>query len=205
MTAQSPLLRIGLTGGIGSGKSTVLQMLADLGAATIDADAVSRAVTAPGGAAIPALRERFGPAAIAADGSLDRPRMRELAFSDPAARADLEAIIHPLVGAALREQEQAARAQGKRCVVFDIPLLVESARWRDEFDHVLVVDCSPGTQVARVMARSGLDEAQVRAILAAQASREQRLAAADSVICNDGLTLDELKQEVRQAAMSFGL
>ncbi len=205
MTSQHTMLRIGLTGGIGSGKSTVLQMLADLGAATIDADAVSRAVTAPGGAAIAALRARFGPACIAADGGLDRPRMRELAFTDSNVRADLEAIIHPLVRAALREQEQAARAQGKRCVVFDIPLLVESARWRDEFDHVLVVDCSPSTQVARVMARSGLNEAQVRAILAAQATREQRLAAADSVICNDGLTLDELKQEVRQAATSFGL
>ena len=174
MNPQRPMLRIGLTGGIGSGKSTVLQMLADLGAATIDADAISRAVTAPGGAAIPALRARFGPTCLTADGGLDRPRIRELAFADPAVRADLEAIIHPLVGAAMREQEQAARAQGQRCLVFDIPLLVESARWRDEFDQVLVVDCSPSTQVARVMARSGLDEAQVRAILAVQATRDMR-------------------------------
>ncbi len=197
--------RIGLTGGIGSGKSTVLQMLAGLGAATVDADAVSRSVTAPGGAAIPALRERFGPAFIAADGSLDRTRMREHAFQDPAARADLEAIIHPLVGAAIREQEQLALAQARPCLVYDIPLLVESAHWRRSLDRVAVVDCRPETQVARVMARSALPEAQVRAILAAQASRAQRLAAADIVICNEGLTLDELKQEVRQAAMSFGL
>ncbi len=197
--------RIGLTGGIGSGKSTVLQMLAGLGAATVDADAVSRSVTAPGGAAIPALRERFGPAFIAADGSLDRARMREHAFQDPAARADLEAIIHPLVGAAIREQEQLALGQGRPCLVYDIPLLVESAHWRRSLDRVAVVDCRPETQVARVMARSALPEAQVRAILAAQASRAQRLAAADIVICNEGLTLDELKQEVRQAAMSFGL
>lgn len=197
--------RIGLTGGIGSGKSTVLQMLAELGAGTVDADAVSRSVTAPGGAAIPALRERFGPAFIAEDGSLDRARMRELAFQDPDARAGLEAIIHPLVGAAIREQEQLALAQGRPCLVYDIPLLVESAHWRRTLDRVAVVDCRPETQVARVMARSALPEAQVRAILAAQASREQRLAAADVVICNEGLTLDELKQEVRQAAMSFGL
>ena len=197
--------RIGLTGGIGSGKSTVLQMLAELGAGTVDADAVSRSVTAPGGAAIPALRERFGPAFIAEDGSLDRARMRELAFQDPDARAGLEAIIHPLVGAAIREQEQLALAQGRPCLVYDIPLLVESAHWRRTLDRVAVVDCRPETQVARVMARSALPEAQVRAILAAPASREQRLAAADVVICNEGLTLDELKQEVRQAAMSFGL
>ncbi len=197
--------RIGLTGGIGSGKSTVLGMMAELGAATVDADAVSRGVTAPGGAAIPALRERFGPDCLTTEGGLDRPRMRERAFADPTVRADLEAIVHPLVGAAIREQEQRALAQGKPCLVYDIPLLVESGRWRPGFDRVVVVDCSPSTQVARVMARNGLDEAQVRAILAAQASRAQRLAAADIVICNDGLSLDELRQEVRQAAMSFGL
>jgi dephospho-CoA kinase len=197
--------RIGLTGGIGSGKSTVLQMLAELGAATVDADAVSRSVTAPGGAAMAALRERFGPDYMAADGSLDRARMREHAFADPKVRADLEAIIHPRVGAAIREQEQQALAQGRPCLVYDIPLLVESAHWRHTLDRVVVIDCSPETQVTRVMARSALPEAQVRAILAAQASRAQRLAAADVVICNEGLTLAALKLEVRAAAMSFGL
>lgn len=197
--------RIGLTGGIGSGKSTVLQMLAARGAATADADAIARRVTAPGGAAMPGIRERFGPGFIAADGSLDRVRMREHAFADPAARADLEALVHPWVGQALREEEARARAQGRACLVYDIPLLVESGRWRADLDRVVVVDCSPETQVARVMARNALSEAQVRAILAAQAPRALRLAAADLVICNDGLSLAALEEEVRQAAMSFGL
>ncbi|MEY4651963.1 MAG: hypothetical protein RI884_544 [Pseudomonadota bacterium] len=197
--------RIGLTGGIGSGKSTVLGMLAALGAATVDADAIARSVTASGGAAMPGIRERFGPDFIAADGSLDRARMREHAFADPSARSDLEALIHPWVGAAFREEESRARAQGRACLVYDIPLLVESGRWRAELDRVMVVDCSPETQVARVMARNQLAEAQVRAILAAQATRAQRLAAADLVICNEGLSLTALEQEVRQAAMSFGL
>ncbi len=197
--------RIGLTGGIGSGKSTVLRMLAALGAATADADAIARSVTAPGGAAMPGIRERFGPGFIAADGSLDRARMREHAFTDPAARADLEALVHPWVAAAIREEEARARAQGRPCLIYDIPLLVESGRWRSELDRVVVVDCSPETQVARVQARNALPEDQVRAILAAQAPRALRLAAADLVICNDGLSLAALEQEVRQAALSFGL
>lgn len=197
--------RIGLTGGIGSGKSTVLQMLAARGAATVDADAIARGVTAPGGAAMPGIRERFGPEFVAADGSLDRARMREHAFADPEARADLEALIHPWVGDAIRQQEAIARAQGRACLVYDIPLLVESGRWRAELDRVLVVDCSPQTQLARVIARNALNEAQVRAILAAQAPRALRLAAADLVICNDGLSLAALEEEVREAAMSFGL
>jgi dephospho-CoA kinase len=197
--------RIGLTGGIGSGKSTVLQMLTDLGAATVDADALARRVTAPGGAALEALRQRFGPDFITADAGLDRARMREHVFGDPRARADLEAIIHPLVGAAIREEEERVRALGRPCLVYDIPLLVESGHWRGELDRVVVVDCSLSTQVARVMARSGLTEVQVQSIIAAQAPRAQRLAAADIVICNDGLSLEQLKQEVRQAAMSFGL
>ncbi|MEY4711048.1 MAG: hypothetical protein RIS88_498 [Pseudomonadota bacterium] len=197
--------RIGLTGGIGSGKSTVLRMLAALGAATVDADAMARGVTAPGGAAMPGIRERFGLAFIAADGSLERARMREHAFSDPSARADLEALVHPWVGAAIAEEEALARAQGRPCLVYDIPLLVESGHWRAELDRVVVVDCRPETQVARVMARNAMDEPQVRAILAAQAPRARRLAAADIVICNEGLSLDHLEQEVRQAAERFGL
>jgi dephospho-CoA kinase len=154
---------------------------------------------------MPGIRERFGPDFVAADGSLDRARMREHAFADPAARADLEALIHPWVGAAIRQQEAIARAQGRACLVYDIPLLVESGRWRAELDRVLVVDCSPQTQLARVIARNALNEAQVRAILAAQAPRALRLAAADLVICNDGLSLAALEEEVREAAMSFGL
>jgi dephospho-CoA kinase len=198
-------LRIGLTGGIGSGKSTVLQMLAGLGAAVIDADAISRATTAAGGAAIAAIAQRFGPDFITADGALDRERMRERAYADPQARRRLEAIIHPLVGAESARQVEAALARSVPCIVFDIPLLVESGRWRAQVDKVLVVDCSPETQVQRVMARSGLAPEAVRAIMGAQATREQRLAAADIVICNEQLTLDELRDIVVQAARSFGL
>ncbi|MBK6006981.1 dephospho-CoA kinase [Ramlibacter ginsenosidimutans] len=197
--------RIGLTGGIGSGKSTVLAMLQALGAAAIDADAISRATTASGGAAIVAIRARFGPEFVTADGALDRARMRQRAYAHPEARRELEQIIHPLVGEEVARQVDAALAAGARCIVFDIPLLVESGRWRQQVDRVLVVDCSPETQVARVVARSGLAPDEVRAIIAAQAPRALRLAAADLVICNEGLTLEALRYEVEQAARSFGL
>jgi dephospho-CoA kinase len=198
-------LRIGLTGGIGSGKSTVLAMLSERGAAAIDADAISRAATAPGGAAIPLIAQRFGPEFIAADGALDRGRMRERAYAHPESRRELEQIIHPLVGEEIARQVEAALAAGARCIVFDIPLLVESGRWRQQVDRVLVVDCEPETQVARVAARSGLSPDEVRAIIAAQAPRALRLAAADLVICNEGLSLEALRNEVEQAALSFGL
>ena len=198
-------LRIGLTGGIGSGKSTVLQMLAELGAAVIDADAISRASTAPGGTAIAQIAARFGSEFITPDGALDRVRMRERAYADPQARRELEAIIHPLVGAESARQVEAALAAKVACIVFDIPLLVESGRWRGQVDKVLVVDCSPETQVERVVARSALQPDAVRAIIAAQATREQRLAAADIVICNEGLSLGELRDKVVQVGRSFGL
>jgi len=197
--------RIGLTGGIGSGKSTVLAMLQALGAAAVDADAISRATTAPGGAAIPSIRQRFGPEFITPEGALDRERMRERAYAQPEARRELEQIIHPLVGAEIARQVQAAEAAGARCIVFDIPLLVESGRWRAQVERVLVVDCEPETQVARVVARSALAPEQVRSIIAAQAPRALRLAAADLVICNEGLTLEALRNVVEQAARSFGL
>jgi dephospho-CoA kinase len=198
-------MRVGLTGGIGSGKSTVLAMLAVRGAAVIDADAISRAATAAGGAAIAPIARHFGPAFITAEGALDRDRMREHVYATPAARQALEAIVHPLVGAESARQVQAATDAGARCIVFDIPLLVESGRWRAQVDHVLVVDCLEATQVARVVARSGLPAAQVEAIMAAQASRALRLAAADSVIFNDGISLAQLEQHVEQAARGFGL
>ncbi len=197
--------RVGLTGGIGSGKSTVLHMLAELGAATIDADAISRSTTAAGGSAIAAIAGTFGADFITAAGALDRERMRERAYADPAARKQLEAIIHPLVSQESARQVQAALDVGVRCIVFDIPLLVESGRWRAQVDRVLVVDCSPQTQIDRVVARSGLSTDQVRAIMAAQASRGERLAAADIVICNEGLSLDQLRDAVRQAALRMGL
>jgi dephospho-CoA kinase len=187
--------RIGLTGGIGSGKSTVLQMLVAHGAAGVDADAISRATTAPDGAAIPLIAQHFGPEFVGPDRALDRVRMRERAYRDPDARRQLEA----------ERQARAAMDGGARCIVFDIPLLVESGRWRSRLDRVLVVDCSPATQIARVTARSGLAPAEVEAIIAAQASRGLRLAAADLVICNEALTLDGLRAEVAQAARSFGL
>ncbi|HYD74879.1 dephospho-CoA kinase [Ramlibacter sp.] len=198
-------MRIGLTGGIGSGKSTVLQLLSALGAAAIDADAISRASTAAGGAAIPAIGAHFGPDFITADGALDRERMRAHVYAQPQARRELEAIVHPLVGAETARQVEVALTAGARCIVFDIPLLVESGRWRRQVDRVLVVDCLPATQVARVVARSALEPAQVQAIIAAQAPRALRLAAADTVIFNDGLSLAELDVQVRQAARAFGL
>lgn len=198
-------LRVGLTGGIGSGKSTVLQMLAQLGAAVIDADAISRAATAPGGAAIAAIAAHFGGDFITPQGALDRERMRERAYADPAARKQLEDIIHPLVGQESARQVQAALDANMRCIVFDIPLLVESGRWRAQVDRVLVVDCSPQTQVERVVGRSGLKPEEVRAIIDVQASRSRRLAAADIVICNDGLSLDQLRDKVVQTARRFGL
>jgi dephospho-CoA kinase len=198
-------IRVGLTGGIGSGKSTVLQMLAQLGAAVIDADAISRGTTAAGGAAIPAIAERFGSDFVTPQGALDRDRMRERAYTDPGARKQLEDIIHPLVGLESARQVQAALAAGVRCIVFDIPLLVESGRWRSQVDRVLVVDCAPQTQVDRVVARSGLKPQEVRAIIAVQATRAQRLAAADLVICNEGLSLDQLRDKVVQTARRFGL
>lgn len=197
--------RIGLTGGIGSGKSTVLGMLQALGAAGVDADAISRSLTAPGGAALPAIARQFGPAFIGADGALDRSRMRELAYAQPESRRQLEAIIHPLVGEEIARQVDAAQAAGARCVVFDIPLLVESGRWRAGLDRVMVVDCAPATQVARVVARSGLAPQEVQRIIEAQAPRALRLAAADIVVCNDGLALEALRHEVAQAARAFGL
>lgn len=190
------VLKIGLTGGIGSGKSTVAGMLRERGAALIDADAISRASTAPGGAAMAAIAAQFGPEFITPEGALNRERMRERVFQDPQARQQLEAIIHPLVAQETARQTQAAIDAGHRCLVFDVPLLAESAHWRGRVDRVLVVDCSAQTQISRVMARSGLKAEDVERIIAAQTSREKRLAIADWVILNDGLSLDELRGRV---------
>lgn len=194
-TSRRPL-RIGLTGGIGSGKSTVAAMLAELGAPVVDADALSRASTAPGGAAIDAIRRTFGADYIRADGALDRDRMRALVFADPEAKARLEAIIHPIVRAEIDRRIAACTAD---TIVLDLPLLVESDAWRQRCDRVWVVDCTPETQIQRVMARNGWPREQVLAVLAQQASRAQRLAAADVVIDNDGIDLDTLRARVRAA------
>ena len=187
------MLRIGLTGGIGSGKSTVAGLLAAHGAAIIDTDAIARRLTLPGGAAIPALRAEFGDDCIDTNGALDRERMRTLAFGDPAARQRLEGILHPLIGA---QTEREAAAAAEPVKVFDVPLLVESGRWRARVDRVLVVDCSEETQRARVVQRAGWTDTMVRAVIAQQAPRARRLAAADAVIRNDGLTLVQLETEV---------
>ena len=188
--------RIGLTGGIGSGKSTLAQLLVARGVALIDADAVSRQLTAAGGAAIPDIKREFGPAFIAADGSLARDRMRELVFAQPEARLRLQALLHPRILSALLEQESLLINQGKPLVLLDIPLLVESAHWRQKLDRVLVVDCSRDTQIRRVMQRSGMTAEQVQGIMATQAHRAQRLSAADWVIDNDS---DDIGKLMRQA------
>lgn len=200
-----PAMRIGLTGGIGSGKSTVAALMAKVGAYCIDADAISRAVTAPGGAAISAIRDAFGSAVINSEGALDRAGMRALIFSKPAARSRLEGIIHPLVQAAIHQATEQAVVQQTRLIVHDIPLLVESAHWRSSLDAILVVDCKEHTQIARVMERSQLPMHEVQAIITAQAPRAKRLAAADMVIFNDGITLGELESLVPQICAQFGL
>jgi dephospho-CoA kinase len=196
MTSSTPL-RIGLTGGIGSGKSTVGQMLHERGAAVIDADAIARSVTAAHGAAMSAIAQTFGADFITPDGALNRERMRAHVFSHPEAKQALEAIIHPLVAQETQRQAQHAIANGHHTLVFDVPLLVESGtRWRAQVDRVLVVDCLEETQIQRVMARNGWKREAVQAIISAQASRTQKLAAADWVIDNEGISLDALRTRV---------
>ena len=174
---------VGLTGGIGCGKTTVEQMFAALGASVIDTDQIAHSLTAPHGAAMPDLVAEFGQEYATADGALDRAKMRSLVFSDPGARKRLEAILHPKI----RDATFAAAAMATGpYVIFVVPLLLESGTWRERVTRILAIDCPEEVQVARVMARNGLPEAQVRAIMAAQVTREQRLAAADDVIVNDG-------------------
>ena len=194
MVSHSVALRIGLTGGIGSGKSVVARLLAQHGADIVDTDAIARALTLPGGNAIEAIRQEFGPHFIDTSGALDRKHMRELAFSDPGARRRLEAILHPRIGT---EVERRAAASGAPVIVFDVPLLVESgARWRRQVHKVLVVDCLEETQIERVMARSGWPRPTVEAVLAQQATRAARRAWADAVLFNDAIPVVELAVEV---------
>ncbi len=194
--------RLGLTGGIGSGKSTVAQWLLGRGAVVIDADAISRACTQSGGSAMAAVARTFGSGFVGADGALDRQRMREHVFAHPEARQQLEAIVHPLVAQEI--QRQAAEAISP-CLVFDVPLLVESPRWRPQLDRVLVVDCSTETQIRRVQDRNGWDRATIEAVLASQSPRSRRLAAADMVIFNDSNSLEQLHEQLGQMANRFGL
>jgi dephospho-CoA kinase len=176
---------IGLTGGVGSGKSTVAALLAGHGAVVIDADKVAREVVEPGTPGHAAIAERFGPAGLAIDGSLDRAAIAAVVFADPAALADLNAIVHPLVAARSGELLTAARAAGAT-VVYDVPLLVESGTLgRFDFDRIVVVEAGVETRVRRLVAR-GLSEADARSRIAVQASDEQRRAIADEVLANDG-------------------
>jgi dephospho-CoA kinase len=191
---QLPGLKIGLSGGIGSGKSTVARRLGALGAFVVDTDALAHALTAPGGAAIPAIAAAFGADLIAADGAMDRAQMHSLVFAQPGERQRLEAILHPMIASATRAQ--ASRADAGQPVVFDVPLLAESGTWRARVDRVLIVDCSAATQVERVMQRSGWTAEAVERTIAQQASRAQRRAIADAVIVNERLTLAQLEAEV---------
>jgi len=185
---------VGLTGGIGSGKTVASGMFEALGAGIVDTDEISRELTAPAGAAIASIRKRFGPEFIAADGGLDRARMRRLVFSDATAKEKLEAILHPLI----RERTRAAIAAARQpYVIAVIPLLFETRVCLDLLQRVLVVDCDESEQVRRAAARSGLADAEVRAIMAAQLPRAERVRQADDVLVNDG-SIDALRRQVAQ-------
>jgi len=185
---------VGLTGGIGSGKSSAAEAFAALGAAIVDTDAIAHELTRPGGTAIPALRAEFGDAYIDSDGALDRARMRELVFQDADAKRRLERILHPLIGRETRARAAAARAP---YAILVVPLLLETGSYRDIVQRVLVVDCDEATQVKRAMMRSRLTEQGVRAIMAAQLPRAERLARADDVITNEG-DMAALRERVRE-------
>ena len=199
-------IRLGLTGGIGSGKSTVASILANAGAAVLDADAISRSLTQPGGRAIPGILSEFGEQLIDPLGAMDREAMRALVFSNPQSKRQLEAILHPLIGQIFQEKTNAAMAAGQACLVYDVPLLVESGeRWRRQVDWVCVVDCDVETQIQRVMTRSQLNRTDVERIISQQASRQLRLACADIVIFNEGINLAQLKHLAHEMMARFGL
>ena len=174
---------VGLTGGIGSGKSAAADCFAAQGITVVDTDAIAHELAAAGGPAMPALLAEFGPEVAAPDGALDRARMRRLVFGDPAARGRLEAILHPLIRALAAAR---CRDAASPYVILAVPLLVESGTYRDRCNRIVVVDCPESLQISRVMARNALPEAEVRAIMAAQASRAERMAVADDVLRNDG-------------------
>ena len=197
--AKLTTFSIGLTGGIGSGKSMVADLFAQLGASVIDTDAIAHSLTTPGGVAIPALREAFGDAYLTPEGALNRAAMRELVFSDVSARHQLESILHPMIG---QQSMLAALAAVGDYLIFVVPLLVESGRWQERVDRVLVVDCPESLQVERVMRRNSLSAIQVQAIMASQASRSERLAAADDVIVNDK-DKNSIKEAVAQLHQTY--
>jgi dephospho-CoA kinase len=187
------MFAVGLTGGIGSGKSTVADLFAAHGVPLVDTDLIAHRITAPHGIAMPQIAAEFGDSFVAANGSLDRARMRTLVFSDDGARKRLEGITHPLIRAETEREQR--EAQGPYVIVV-VPLLVESGSWKTRVNRVLTVDCSVETQISRVMSRNGFSREQVLAIIARQATREARLAAADDVIENDNAPFDALKAHV---------
>jgi dephospho-CoA kinase len=184
---------VGLTGGIGSGKSSAADIFRELGAAVVDTDEIAHELTRSGGAAIAAIRREFGEEYIAADGGLDRAKMRQLVFGDPRARQRLEGVLHPLI----RKESRAriASAQEQPYVLIVVPLLLETGAYRELINRVVVVDCDEAVQLARTRRRSGLSSEEVRAIMAAQLPRAERLAAADDVLHNDG-GMDTLRRQV---------
>ena len=190
LTAGHTTVRIGLTGGIGSGKTTAAAILQQFGAQVLDADEVARSLGAPGGAAVPGVLAAFGSAMLTADGALDRAALRERVFADPAARHLLESLLHPLIAAALEAQAAASAAS---TLVFDVPLLAESRHWRARVDRILVIDCETSTQLERVCRRPGWSEATSRHAIAAQAPRAARRSIADAVVYNDGVSLEQLQ------------
>jgi dephospho-CoA kinase len=194
--------RIGLTGGIGSGKSTVARVWQAMGAEVLDADAIAKQVTEAQGRAMPALLAAFGPDCMATDGAMDRVWMRARVLEQPGERQRLEQILHPLIG---EEMRQAAARCTAPVLIFDVPLLVESTRWRVQLDHVVVVDCTRSTQIERVVRRSGWSAQQVERIIDQQATRAERLRAADSVLFNQDIDISTLEQRVRQLGQRFGL
>ena len=193
--SESPAFAVGLTGGIGSGKSAAAEIFGLLGAAIVDSDAIAHALTAPGGDAIAAIAQQFGAQYIGPDGALDRQRMRDRIFRDPPAKALLESILHPRIRELSIAQAAAAARDRAPYVVLVVPLLIESGGWRSRVGRILVIDCSPATQEARVRARSKLDAALVQAIIAQQARRADRLDAADDVLVNEG-PLEQLTARV---------
>lgn len=190
------MLSVGLTGGIGAGKSEVSRLLVSYGAVLIDADKIAREVVEPGTPGLAAVVDAFGPEILTADGTLDRPKLGSIVFSDADSLARLNAIVHPLVGARSRELERAAEADADAVVVHDVPLLTEN-KLAELYDVVVVVDASPKTQLDRLVRQRGMPESEARSRMAAQATREQRLAIADLVIDNDG-PLEDLEPQVRE-------
>ena len=191
--------RVGLTGGIGSGKSTVAALFAELGVPVIDTDLLAHQLTQPGGMAIPAIRASFGDEYVDATGALDRAKMRQLVFSDSTAKQRLEKILHPLI---LAQAKSLAESRPAPYVLLVIPLLFETSDYQNWLDHTVVVDCAEETQIARATSRNGLSEQTVRAIMAQQFPRSQRLKFANDVILNDG-TLPELYPQIARLHQTY--